>query len=98
MKCNKTTPCPNCPFLKNTITPSDSLDVKRLSKQAHSEKGVPCKDSVDVIERCAGAVIHASLSNKTFKDKKLRFYQSRLGKSSDVFNKEEFLSLILKKI
>lgn len=92
MKCNKTQPCSNCPFLKENTSSVEEISV--LSKLSLSEKDVPCKESSGI--RCAGAIIHASLANKIFKDKKLRYYQERLGKSNEVVTKEELLTTLKK--
>lgn len=96
MKCSRTQPCPNCPFLKKALNEDSIEHIKNLSKAILSEQDISCVDSQGE-SRCAGAIIHVSLSQKVFKNKKLRFYQERLGKSSEVFNKEEIVLLSPKK-
>lgn len=95
MKCTLNKPCPHCPFLKEPTEKAQSLiseNPEKEGKKALSDKGYACFDSrgSDELIQCAGAVIFTSLSGKIFKDKKLRFYQIKLGKNNEVFSQLEF--------
>jgi hypothetical protein len=95
MKCNRNQPCSNCPFLKKQVSDASIDSLVELSKLILAEKDLSCLDGSGEI-RCAGAIIHASLSKKLFKNKKLRVYQDRLGNNSDILNKDE-LNLLFNK-
>ncbi len=96
MKCSKMNPCLTCPFRKERDEAKGNALLIQLSKLALAEKEIACiEDSGEI--RCAGAIIHASLSLKVFKSKKLRYYQTKLGKNNEILSKEDLLELLEKK-
>lgn len=98
MKHNLKTPCSECPFrttaMKGWLGPDTPQEVMR---RVHGESGYPCHMSVteeakslpddedvtyDIVEQCAGAVIHANQTAKCyFRDPALAAHQDTVGKT-----------------
>ena len=90
LKCKKTTPCKECPFLRTSIPGWLGPDTaEEVMQKVHGEGGYVCHTSIDgkpnlddgtvdvakYGHQCIGAVISASLSCKSYRDPNLNNLQ-----------------------
>lgn len=102
---NIKSPCVECPFRK-TATPGwlgpDS--AKDVIAQVHSEAGYGCHMNLegrgdeegmvprDEVEQCAGAILHANLTHKSYRSEEMRDHQAALSKCKVKVMGWEFLT------
>lgn len=106
MKFNKKAPCAECPFRKDAMAGWLGPDTpEEVLTKVHSEGGYPChmdmegkptnKDGVDCteVEQCAGAVLSANASCKTYRDPELWAMQLKLreGAPTPILDQFQFL-------
>jgi hypothetical protein len=107
MKFTKKVPCAECPFRKTAMRGWLGPDTaQEVMAKAHGEGGYPCHmDMVGQpkypdgtvnctnVEQCAGAILHANASCKSYRDPDLRAMQDRLkGSECPILGRLEFLA------